>query len=54
MFFAGKSEAAVEAGVKSNPFERLGKVEDVAPLVAFLASGLMLSLFGSMEGRFDS
>jgi 3-oxoacyl-[acyl-carrier protein] reductase len=38
MFFAGKSETAVEAGFKANPFERLGKVEDVAPLVAFLAS----------------
>lgn len=38
MFFAGKSEAMVEAATKSNPLERLGKVEDVAPLVAFLAS----------------
>nr|ABK23696.1 unknown [Picea sitchensis] len=27
-----------EAVAKSNPFERLGKVEDVAPVVAFLAS----------------
>jgi len=38
MFFAGKSEAMIEGGMKSNPFERLGTVEDVAPLVAFLAS----------------
>lgn len=38
MFFAGRSEAAVEASAKLNPFERLGRVEDVAPLVAFLAS----------------
>jgi len=38
MFFAGKSKAAVEAAAKSSPFERLGKVEDVAPLVVFLAS----------------
>jgi len=38
MFFAGKSEAAIEVGIKSSPFERLGKVEDVAPLVAFLVS----------------
>jgi len=38
MFYAGKSDAAIEVGVKSSPFERLGKVEDVAPLVAFLAS----------------
>nr|ABK22944.1 unknown [Picea sitchensis] len=38
MFFAGRSKASVEAVAKSNPFERLGKVEDVAPVVAFLAS----------------
>jgi len=28
----------VEAAAKSSPFDRLGKVEDVAPVVAFLAS----------------
>lgn len=38
MFFAGRSEASVKAIAKLNPFERLGRVEDVAPLVAFLAS----------------
>nr|ABK23553.1 unknown [Picea sitchensis] len=38
MFLAGRSEAEVEAAAKSSPFERLGRVEDVAPLVAFLAS----------------
>jgi 3-oxoacyl-[acyl-carrier protein] reductase len=38
MFFAGRSEAEVEANAKLSPFERLGRVEDVAPLVAFLAS----------------
>jgi len=38
MFFAGKSEALVETIAKSAPIERLGKAEDIAPLVAFLAS----------------
>jgi len=38
MFFAGRSEAEVEINAKLSPFERLGRVEDVAPLVAFLAS----------------
>jgi 3-oxoacyl-[acyl-carrier protein] reductase len=38
MFLAGRSKAAVEAVAESSPFERLGKVEDVAPMVAFLAS----------------
>jgi 3-oxoacyl-[acyl-carrier protein] reductase len=38
MFFVGRSEALIEAMTKSSPFERVGKVEDVAPVVAFLAS----------------
>jgi len=38
MFFAGKSEALVETMAKAAPLERLGKPEDIAPLVAFLAS----------------
>jgi len=38
MLFAGRSDAEVEAITKAPPFERLGRVEDVAPLVAFLAS----------------
>ncbi|OIC53620.1 hypothetical protein A7L55_19520 [Acinetobacter baumannii] len=38
MFFTGRSAAAVEAVAKASPFDRLGKVEDVAPVVAFLAS----------------
>nr|ADE76833.1 unknown [Picea sitchensis] len=38
LFLAGRSKAAVEAVAESSPFERLGKVEDVAPVVAFLAS----------------
>jgi len=37
LFFAGKSEALVETMAKGAPLERLGKAEDVAPLVAFLA-----------------
>jgi len=38
MFLTGRSAAAVEAVAKASPFDRLGKVEDVAPVVAFLAS----------------
>lgn len=38
MFFAGKSEALIETMAKAAPLERLGKPEDMAPVVAFLAS----------------
>uniref|UniRef100_A0A0D6QY44 3-oxoacyl-[acyl-carrier-protein] reductase n=1 Tax=Araucaria cunninghamii TaxID=56994 RepID=A0A0D6QY44_ARACU len=38
LFFAGKSEETVKAMAGQSPLERLGTVEDVAPLVAFLAS----------------
>eukprot|EP01018_Ginkgo_biloba_P024351 Gb_24632 [translate_table: standard] len=38
MFFAGKSEAVIQASIMESPLERLGEVQDVAPLVAFLAS----------------
>ncbi|GLJ18115.1 hypothetical protein SUGI_0319880 [Cryptomeria japonica] len=37
-FFAGKSEAAIKAIEGRSPLERLGAVQDVAPLVGFLAS----------------
>ncbi|KAI3823337.1 hypothetical protein L1987_04772 [Smallanthus sonchifolius] len=38
MFFEGRSEAMVKMAVDENPLGRLGEVEDVAPLVGFLAS----------------
>ncbi|GLJ18117.1 hypothetical protein SUGI_0319900 [Cryptomeria japonica] len=38
MFFAGKSEALIERVAKEVPFERLGEVGDVAPVVTFLVS----------------
>ncbi|GLJ18108.1 hypothetical protein SUGI_0319810 [Cryptomeria japonica] len=38
MFFAGKSDAAIQRAVEATPLERLGEVTDVAPFVAFLAS----------------
>ncbi|KAH9331165.1 hypothetical protein KI387_003273 [Taxus chinensis] len=38
MFFESKSEALVERIAKECPFERIGEVDDLAPVVAFLAS----------------
>uniref|UniRef100_A0A803MMA6 Uncharacterized protein n=1 Tax=Chenopodium quinoa TaxID=63459 RepID=A0A803MMA6_CHEQI len=38
MFFDGKSEEMVKKVVDDCPLGRLGKVEDVAPIVGFLAS----------------
>ncbi|KAJ0982556.1 hypothetical protein J5N97_010811 [Dioscorea zingiberensis] len=38
MFFAGKTEEMVEAVIKECPLGRLGKPEDVAPVVGFLAT----------------
>jgi 3-oxoacyl-[acyl-carrier protein] reductase len=38
LFFAGKSEELVKRLVANIPLGRLGEVEDIAPLVAFLAS----------------
>lgn len=38
MFFAGKSEDDVNKVVEQCPLERLGEVQDVAPVVGFLAS----------------
>lgn len=38
MFFAGKSEEAIEKAVAECPFGRLGETDDVAPVVGFLAS----------------
>ena len=38
MFFEGKSEAVVEKIKSQCPFERLGEVKDVAPVVGFLVS----------------
>eukprot|EP00252_Welwitschia_mirabilis_P018862 TRINITY_DN422_c0_g1_i2.p1 TRINITY_DN422_c0_g1~~TRINITY_DN422_c0_g1_i2.p1 ORF type:complete len:256 (+),score=-22.14 TRINITY_DN422_c0_g1_i2:140-907(+) len=37
-FFAGKTPEMVDAITKAAPLERLGRVEDIAPVVAFLAS----------------
>ncbi|KAJ9554834.1 hypothetical protein OSB04_009448 [Centaurea solstitialis] len=37
MFYEGKSEEMVKKAVEVNPLERLGEVEDVAPVVGFLA-----------------
>ena len=38
LFFAGKSEAQIEHFAKMPPLERLGEPEDIAAVVAFLAS----------------
>ncbi len=38
-FLNGKTEEQVEAIAQMNPFKRLGQPEDIAALVAFLASG---------------
>ncbi|KAH1083538.1 hypothetical protein J1N35_023299 [Gossypium stocksii] len=38
MFFAGNSEEAVQRCIDESPHNRLGKSEDVAPVVGFLAS----------------
>ena len=38
LFFEGKSEAVLERLKNESPFERLGEVKDVAPVVGFLAS----------------
>ena len=38
MFFSGKSENDVEKIVDECPLGRLGQVEDIAPLVGFLAT----------------
>ncbi|KAH9331166.1 hypothetical protein KI387_003274 [Taxus chinensis] len=38
LFFTEKSDAIVAAAAEASPFERLGEVRDVAPVVAFLAS----------------
>ncbi|XP_012492947.2 NADPH-dependent aldehyde reductase-like protein, chloroplastic [Gossypium raimondii] len=38
MFFAGKSEEAVQRCIDESPHNRLGQSEDVAPVVGFLAS----------------
>ncbi|KAG9447035.1 hypothetical protein H6P81_013163 [Aristolochia fimbriata] len=37
LFFAGKSEAAVQRLIEVCPMGRLGRVEDIAPVVGFLA-----------------
>lgn len=36
MFFEGKTEEMVNRAIEQSPLGRLGKVEDVAPLVGFL------------------
>ncbi|GMH20425.1 hypothetical protein Nepgr_022266 [Nepenthes gracilis] len=38
MFFSGKSEEVIKKIVDESPLCRLGKTEDVAPVVGFLAS----------------
>ncbi|KAH8825589.1 NAD-P-binding protein [Flagelloscypha sp. PMI_526] len=38
LFTAGKPAAVIEAIAKQNPFGRLGKPEDIGPVVAFVAS----------------
>lgn len=38
MFFSGKTEEMVQRAVHESPLDRLGKPEDVATLVGFLAS----------------
>uniref|UniRef100_J3MIV9 Uncharacterized protein n=2 Tax=Oryza brachyantha TaxID=4533 RepID=J3MIV9_ORYBR len=38
LFFAGKSEEAVERFKAANPMGRLGEVGDIAPVVGFLCT----------------
>ena len=38
MFYAGKTEEMVQRAIDESPLKRLGKVEDVAPVVGFLVS----------------
>eukprot|EP00252_Welwitschia_mirabilis_P018861 TRINITY_DN422_c0_g1_i1.p1 TRINITY_DN422_c0_g1~~TRINITY_DN422_c0_g1_i1.p1 ORF type:complete len:256 (+),score=-8.54 TRINITY_DN422_c0_g1_i1:142-909(+) len=38
LFFAGATPEMVAAATKASPMERLGRVEDIAPVVALLAS----------------
>ena len=38
LFLKGKSEELIEQISKVSPLERLGQVEDIAPMVSFLAS----------------
>uniref|UniRef100_A0A0D9X0B5 Ketoreductase domain-containing protein n=1 Tax=Leersia perrieri TaxID=77586 RepID=A0A0D9X0B5_9ORYZ len=38
MFFAGKSEERVESIKATNPMERLGEIDDIAPVVGFLCT----------------
>ncbi|GLJ18113.1 hypothetical protein SUGI_0319860 [Cryptomeria japonica] len=38
MLFAGRSENEIQRAAQAAPFGRLGEVDDVAPVVAFLAS----------------
>ncbi|CAO2822054.1 unnamed protein product [Amaranthus hypochondriacus] len=38
MFFGGKTEEMVQKSIDESPLKRLGKVEDVAPVVGFLVS----------------
>jgi 3-oxoacyl-[acyl-carrier protein] reductase len=37
LFFKGKSDDQIEQLAKSTPLERLGRTEDIARVVAFLA-----------------
>ena len=38
LFMDGKSEALVQSMIDANPLKRLGQPEDIASVVAFLAS----------------